>query len=131
MSQENIESFREAVDAFNRGDMDWVDRLWDPGIVVRTDPIWPGGPFYGIDAARGFLADLVATLGTGQVEIDELTDVGDRVVARCRFNVHGAQSGAEGDLRYSQILTHRHGKVILSEYFLDHAEALEAVGLRE
>ena len=52
MSQENVESFRQAVEDFNRGDMDWVDRSWDAGIVVRTDPIWPGGPFYGIDAAR-------------------------------------------------------------------------------
>src|SRR5436190_24130502 len=111
--------------------MDWVDRLWDPGIVVRTDPIWPGGPFYGIDAARGFLADLVATLGTGQVEIDALTDVGDRVVARCRFKVHGAQSGAAGELRSSQTLTHRHSTVILSEYVMDHAEAPVAVALRE
>jgi ketosteroid isomerase-like protein len=131
MSQENVESFREAVDNFNRGDMDWVERLWDAGVVVRADPIWPGGPFFGIEAARGFITDLVATLGRGQIVIEELNDVGDRVVARCRFNVHGAQSGAEGDLRYSQILTHRRGKVILSEYFLDHAEALKAVGLRE
>ena len=36
MSQENVESFRQAVEDFDRGDMDWVDRLWDAGIVVRT-----------------------------------------------------------------------------------------------
>ena len=132
MSRENIESFREAVDVFNRGgNMDWVDRLWDPGVVVRADPIWPGGPFYGIDAARAFIADLVATLGTAQVVIEDLTDAADRVVARVRVRVHGAQSGAQGDLGYTQILTHRDGKVILVEYFLDHAQALEALGLRE
>jgi ketosteroid isomerase-like protein len=131
MSQENVESFRQAVDDFNRGDMDWVERLWDAGVVVRADPIWPGGPFYGNEAARGFIADLVATLGRGQIVIEELNDAGDRVVARCRFRVHGVQSGAQGDLGYTQILTHRDGKIILVEYFLDHAQALEAVGLRE
>lgn len=131
MSQENVESFRQAVEDFNRGDMDWVDRLWDAGIVVRADPIWPGGPFYGIEAARAFITDLVTTLGTAQVAIEDLIDAADRVVARLRVRVHGAQSGAQGELRYTQILTHRDGKVILVEYFLDHAHALEAVGLRE
>jgi ketosteroid isomerase-like protein len=131
MSQENVESFRQAVEDFNRGDMDWVDRVWDAGIVVRTDPIWPGGPFYGIDAARAFITDLVTTLGTAQVVIEELIDAGDRVVARVCVRVHGAQSGAQGDLGYTQILTHRDGKVILVEYFLDHSRALEALGLRE
>jgi hypothetical protein len=63
--------------------------------------------------------------------IEQLTDAGDRVIARLHVSYHGAKSGADGDRRFTQIATYRDRKLILLEYFLDHAQALEAVGLRE
>ena len=43
----------------------------------------------------------------------------------------GVESGLEGDMRFTQVTTFRKGKVVLAEFFWDHAEALEAAGLSE
>jgi ketosteroid isomerase-like protein len=131
MSQENVEAYRRAIAAIAHGDVDELAQGWDAGVVVRTDPSWPDGPFYGADAARRLNEDVIATLGPAQLEIEELTDAGDRVIARLHVRYRGAHSGVEGDRRLTQIATYRDRKLILLEYFLDHAEALEAVGLRE
>jgi hypothetical protein len=43
----------------------------------------------------------------------------------------GEESGIEGELESSQVITFRNGKVVMNEYFWDHQEALEAAGLSE
>ena len=63
--------------------------------------------------------------------IEDLVDAGDRIVLRIRQRYSGEQSGVEGDLEFSQILTFRKGKIVMAEYFWDHQEALETVGLSE
>jgi len=45
--------------------------------------------------------------------------------------MRGPHSGVEGDQCYSAICTLRDGRVILEEFFLDHGQALKAVGLEE
>jgi ketosteroid isomerase-like protein len=131
MSQENVEAYRQGFAAVARGDAEAAAQGYDAGVVLRTDPIWPGGPFYGADAVRSFNEDLIATLGPVHFVIEELTDAGDRVIARLHVRYQGTQSGAEGDLRFTHVATYRDGKVILMENFLDHAQALQALGLRE
>jgi ketosteroid isomerase-like protein len=63
--------------------------------------------------------------------VEDLVDVGGSVVLRVRARMSGDQSGIEGDLEFSHVVTLRRGKIVLSEYFWDHGEALEAAGLRE
>ena len=57
--------------------------------------------------------------------------MGDRVLVRLRWHMRGPHSGVEGDQCYSAICTLRDGRVILEEFFLDHGQALKAVGLEE
>jgi hypothetical protein len=64
--------------------------------------------------------------------IEDLIDAGGgTVVLRIRAHATGEQSGIEAEVRISQVVTLRIGKVILVEYFWDHQEALEAAGLRD
>jgi len=51
--------------------------------------------------------------------------------ATCGRCAKSAGHGPETDLEMTQIITVRKGKIIYQEYFWDHAEALEAVGLSE
>jgi len=41
------------------------------------------------------------------------------------------QSDVQGEVRYSELNTYRAGRLIFSGFFLDHSEALKAVGLAE
>jgi hypothetical protein len=63
--------------------------------------------------------------------VEEVIDLGDRLLVRWRFVVRGQHSGVEGEQHISAIQTYRKGQVILVEYFLEHEQALEALEMRE
>jgi ketosteroid isomerase-like protein len=58
-------------------------------------------------------------------------DVGDHVVAVCRFHVQGQQSGVALDTPWIQVVDFRNGLPVSIRNFQDRTQALEAVGLRE
>ena len=133
MSQQNLEIVRRAFEAFNRGDLDAAIEIADPDIVLRPPQTWgtvEGGAAHGLDAVYRFFADYQDAFGH-HVAIEEQIDAGDRVVTRYRSEVRGDHSGVEGELRFSMVHTFREGLVVMLEVFTNHAEALEAVGLRE
>jgi len=59
----------------------------------------------------------------------DFLDAADRVAVR--FIWHGADRGLDADLELTGVWTVRKGKIFATEFFWDHAEALEAVGLSE
>jgi ketosteroid isomerase-like protein len=62
---------------------------------------------------------------------EEMMDLGDRVLVCFRWHARGTQSGVEGEQSVSEICTFRDSRVVFIEYFLDHEQALKAVGLAE
>jgi SnoaL-like protein len=130
MSQENVEIVRKGNDAFRRGDWVTMEAIADPHVVVRTDSSWPEQYVYGRDTVMAWYRDGWDSLGP-DVRIEEMIDLGDRVLVRNCWTVHGQQSGFGGDLRWSEIITYRNGRSVFIEMFRHHAEALEAVGLEE
>jgi ketosteroid isomerase-like protein len=127
---ENVELVRKALEYWNRGELDAAAEFWDDDVVLRTGEGWPERVFYGKDEVRSFWEGYAETMGHDSV-IEELIDAGGSVVMRARAHVSGNQSGIEGDLVSSMVVTVRKGKAVLMEFFWDHQEALEAVGLRE
>src|SRR5262245_47754690 len=130
MSEENVELARKALEYWNRGDFDAAIDLGDEDQMLRSAEGWPERVQYGRDAIRSFYEGVAEAVG-GEAVIEDLVDAGDSVVLRIRQRYSGEQSGLRGDLEFSQVLTFRKGKIILQEFFWDHQEALEAVGLRE
>jgi SnoaL-like domain len=130
MSQENLDAFEKANDAFRRGDWEAVAATVDAHILVRTDPRWPEQRFFGREPVIAFWQGLWESWGP-DARVEEIVDLGDRLLVRWRFIVRGQHSGVEGEQRISAIQTYREGRVILVEYFLEHEHALEAVGLAE
>jgi ketosteroid isomerase-like protein len=61
--------------------------------------------------------------------ISDFIDAGDRVAVRLIW--HGTGHGPEMNMEMTSVFTVRKGKVLASEFFWDHAEALEAMGLSE
>ena len=131
MSQENVEVVRAATKASATGDMDALRGLYDPHVIMRMAEGWPEpGPFVGRDAVLRQLRRMRETLESGFVEpISDYTDVADRVVVRLVWR--GAGRGPHVNMEGTTIDTVRNGKVREVEWFWDHTEALETVGLSE
>jgi len=116
--------------ATREGDWDALAALYDPHIVIRTDPRWPEQVIYGREAALAWQRSLWE-LGGSDVRYEEMLDLGDRVLARFRWVVHARVSGVEGEQHSSVLHTFRDGRVILEEFFIEHEDALKAVGVED
>jgi hypothetical protein len=93
---------------------------------------WPEpGPYFGRDAVMREYKQLRDTWKRGDTSelIGDFIDVGDRVVAR--FIWRGTGHGPESNIDLTVVYTVRKGSILVAEYFLDHADALEAAGLSE
>jgi ketosteroid isomerase-like protein len=131
MSQENVEVVRAGLEAWNAGDMDaWAESL-APDVISHPPEGWPEpGPFMGKEAVERQFMQLRETWDADALEvISDFIDAADRVVVRVIW--HGAGYGPEADLEMTCIYTVRKGKLLGLEFFWNHAEAIEAVGLSE
>lgn len=128
MSQEIVEIARELNMAFRRGDWGAVAKVLDPDVLVRTDPRWPEQRIYGGGPYLAFMRSTTELWGS-DARIEEMVDLGDRLLIRLAWSTSGDHSGVKGTLDYSELVTYREGRVIFIEMFLDHADALKAVGL--
>ena len=131
MSQENVKVVRAAIEAWNAGDMDALRELYDPEIVVRVAEGWPEpGPLVGAEAViRQWERQREAWDAQTLESISDFRHAGDRVAVRHVW--HGTGHGPQADIEVTALNTVRKGKILAIEFFWDHAEALEAVGLSE
>jgi ketosteroid isomerase-like protein len=131
MSRENVDIVKRGIDAFNRRDraalaaMVTPDFEWLPGLVRGLD----GDVYRGIDGIDAYFADLRDTFQELRVLTDDYSDLGDRVLALGRTEARGAGSGAKVDAPLGIVFDFTDGRISRANAFLDHAEALRAVGL--
>jgi ketosteroid isomerase-like protein len=138
MSQENVELVRRAYEVFNEGGPEAVISagIWSPEIVFDFSPSdIPGLDVYrGHDEVRAFFEEDwfgAFPFEKWEVEVDELVDHGDQVIAISRQRGRGASSGAAAELEQGIIFTLRDGEVVRAEVYGDPEKALEAAGLSE
>ena len=132
MSQENVEIVRALFAAWNAGDMDAFRDLHDPDVIARELEGWPEpGPYVGREAVMRQFERTRETWDTDTVEsISDFMEAGDRVAVRVIYRAVG-QGAPEANAEFTIVYTMRKGRVFGIEYFWDHSEALEAVGLSE
>jgi ketosteroid isomerase-like protein len=132
MSQENVQTFHDALDAFNRRDKAAWLALYDPEFENFPPRNWPeSAAIRGPEAIWDFYVESQEPWEGARFELGEVVDVDDKVAAEVRAQLRGKTSGASVVWRYWQVVTFRDGKVLRAEWFSDRAEALEAVGLSE
>jgi ketosteroid isomerase-like protein len=133
MSQENVEVVREVWNAFNRGDLDTFIEFFDPEIEWHDLPTMPGGGVHrGRDPFRRHVEGFIEVWGEVRMETEEIRSIGDRVVSRGRYVGVGRESGIPVENPTSgAIYEFRGGRIVRVRQFVEHAEALEAAGLRE
>jgi ketosteroid isomerase-like protein len=131
MSQENVEVVRASFEVWNAADWDAYRELLDPNIMVKTVEDWPeAGAYVGRDAVVQFFKQIREAWTANELElIGDSIHAADRVVQR--FVWHGAGRGPDAQMGITGVYTIRKRKIAVQEFFWDHAEALEAVGLSE
>jgi ketosteroid isomerase-like protein len=135
MSQENVEAIRRAAEAFNRGDIDALLREVDP--EVEWHPLLQvllGGEttvYLGHERARELYRDIDEAFTDTQVELSEVRDLGERVVAIGHLRGRGRESGAETETAIAWLVDFQNGKAVRVHEYLDPNEALGAAGLLE
>jgi ketosteroid isomerase-like protein len=135
MSQENLETFKRGIEAYNRGDIEAVLEEHDP--EVEWHPVLQvllGGNatvYRGHEGVREFLRDTDDAFVELQIEVFDTRDLGDRLIATAQLRGRGKASGADTATPLSYLVDFRNGKVFRIWTFLDPAEALEAAGLPE
>ena len=138
MSQENVELVRGIYDAVERRDdvspyeVYGEDIVWDMSHVpyghLLTRPV-----FHGHEGVRQFWREMVAGFGVWDLEVVEIIDGGDRVLAVVRDRAVGRVSGVPVQSGHIAVWTLSAGKVTRLQTFEpgDRKRALEAAGLSE
>jgi ketosteroid isomerase-like protein len=135
MSQENVETVRRVTDVMDAEGFEaalpvFLDAAHSD-VEWREDPAWPGSAAYrGVEQVRQVILDRMDTLDFDQLT-EDLISVDDKVVALVRWRARGKASGAQGEISMAIVWTVREQAITSIEFYLDHAQALEAVGLRE
>jgi ketosteroid isomerase-like protein len=131
MSQDNGEIVQSLFERWNARDMDGLRELYDPDVIVRAPEGWPEpGPFVGPDAVMRQWNEMRETWNADVLEpVSDFIGSGDRIIARFIWRATG--HGPDADLQLSGVWTVRKRKIVHTEFFWDHAEALNAVGLAQ
>jgi ketosteroid isomerase-like protein len=137
MSQENVDLMRWLIEAFNSRDYTGFasklheDVEWIPALITRAEA-GPETEFHGIAGFWRWIAATEEVMAEFRVEAEALRDLDDdRVLVLGLIMGRGRASGAEVRAELGQVFTFRDGQVVSYRGYLDRADALEAVGLRE
>jgi ketosteroid isomerase-like protein len=132
MSQENVEIVRRVYEEWGKGNFRAGESLWDPRVVFIPTPELPeSGDYQGPKGIIEFMTGFLESWTEYTIAGEKFTEVGDSVVVETRQHGVGRGSGIAGGGRQTHVWTFRGRAVIRFEAFATHAEALEAVGLRE
>jgi uncharacterized protein len=119
-------------DAYARGEIDVGLSYLDPQIEFSQPAGEPGaGTYHGHEGVVQAFANWTGAWDDYRVEVEELIDFGEHVLARTRHHGRGKGSGVEAELQIFQLWTIGQGRVVRARMYYDEDEALEAAGPRE
>jgi ketosteroid isomerase-like protein len=131
VSEENVERFRGATEAFNRGDLQaWLD-FFDPDAVFEPLVAAMEGAYVGHDVIATFMTTIADLYDVFEVDIVEVRDLGDRVLAVGTATGVGKGSGIEQRTPIAIVASFRNGAITRFKDYGDKDRALEAAGLSE
>ena len=138
MSRENVEFVRRGYLRLNemlKGgviDDQAVEETWAPDCVLRPSGLLPeSSEVHGHEGIVRFISAQVEAFDQMQVEVLDVIDIEDRVVVPIRFGGTARHTGLDVNFAVVHVLTMRGGRIARLDMYVDKADALEAVGLRE
>jgi uncharacterized protein len=131
MSEENVEVVRSIYEALNQGDWDGATRPTDADFEITFQRGPNAGTHRGRDTIRAIIEDQREAFDAWTIEVEEVFDSGDQVVALIKSRLQPKGSDAEFEIRNGHIWTVRDGVALSLRGFPNPEEALEAAGLSE
>ena len=130
MSSHNLEIVRRLYQAFNRGALDSMLEAANADVEFDASERLPDeGVIRGRDAYRRFFERTFDTWERFVVEVDELLDAGDAVVALVRISGVGKSSQVTVEESTAHVVWLREGRPYRVKVFADRDDALRAAGL--
>jgi ketosteroid isomerase-like protein len=134
VSQENVETVRRSLDGWNRGDVEaWLQSAhpeieWSSEIVRRVEG---SETVYRGPAEMRRYWDEWHSVWEVMIDISEIRDLGDTVVALASIRTRGEASGIDLERPVAYVFEFDGGLARKVRAYLDPHQALEAVGLSE
>jgi ketosteroid isomerase-like protein len=131
MSQENVDVILRGL-AYFREHGDFLDENISPDFVwdMSTFAGWPEKQVYeGLDGAREFMRVWTDAWDDWEIELVEIHDAGDEVVAVMRQQGRSKSTGLEVDMELAQVFSFDGGLQTGMRMYADPAEGFKAAGL--
>ena len=137
MSRANVEALKRGLAAYDSRDVEALleechdDVEWESALVKGL-----GGEatvYRGHGGIRDLFREVDHAFDEFRIgfDADDISDLGDRIVASGWMRVRGRSSGATVESPVSFVADFRDGKAVRFRSFLDRRDALEAAGLSE
>ena len=133
MTRENVEVVQRGYE-HRKTTGDFLDEILASDFVWDMSKFrgWPEQQVYeGVQGADRFLEEWTSAWDDWELQLDELYDAGDKVVAIHRQHGRSRSTGIRADMSFAMVWTLRDGKRTRMEMYSDIPEALKAVGLEE
>jgi ketosteroid isomerase-like protein len=127
--QAGVKLVREIIEALNRGDVDGMLERMHPDFEWRPLEASPaaGGVYRGHEQVRGYVEDWLGTFDDLRLDLEDPTEVANRVVVVVRGHGRGRGSGLELANHFCQVWTLRGGAAAGMEEYATRAQALAEV----
>jgi ketosteroid isomerase-like protein len=124
-----LEDLRKAPDGpADRALRDLVHERFE----LHLPPVYPDTQvFRAPDGLKRWVVKTREVWGEWRFEVERFIDLGERVVVLVHLVAEGGQSGVRLERDTAHVWTLADGKVTRCEVYLDRAEALEALGLKQ
>jgi ketosteroid isomerase-like protein len=129
---DNVDMYRQVVDAWNRGDVDVLLTFMNDDVEVSTFlTAIEGDSYAGHRGVRRWWQNFHDMFPDWHARIEDLRGIDDATLARLRMTGHGRDSGAPVDQQMWHVVRWREGKISRLTSVRTEPEALKAVGPEE
>ena len=131
MLQENVETYRRIVDAWNREDREAYLAEIGPEFEMHTTGEFIGveSVYRGREGAEKLWSDMKLPFERMWMDLRRIEDLGDSVLFMLLFHGVGRESGAEVEVERAHLTRFDNGRPGLIQNYSSWAEGLEAAGL--
>jgi ketosteroid isomerase-like protein len=132
VSGENVEIVRRMYDAFHRGDAEAALERFDPEVLVDASNARPDVPVgKGPEYVGALVTSWVSAFEEWHEEIEEIRDLGSRVLVLSVQHGRGKGSGAAVEAHYAILYDLDGRRITALRMYRNPGEALKAAGVGE